>query len=209
MKRIAWWAAVACALGTTGELSGVDSGVPIDCIEEDWEFVISEPCPEDEAPQILNVLSPNGTQDTDFFVFEMNHSTQPEYTAGGLQLQRWKGDTLKAYSPVPNSAQLSYPNETVSYTLRMRLWDSVLFASARNGHSQTWGDFGGDSLWLWYDTSLSNLNSYKTANSVEKSRIGFASYRVTRFVLKEVRYYSGGQLVQTDTNDYVVHEYEP
>ncbi len=206
MKRIVWLTGLALVFGAANELRG---DVFIDRVEEDWELVISEPSPEDEAPQILNVISPNGTQDNDFFVFELNHCTQPDYTAGGLQLQHWVGQGVQSWRTIDNSSKLTTPQETITYTLRMRLLGDLLSVSVRNGESQTWGDFHSDPLRIAHDTSLTSLNGYRSSNSVAKSRVGFASYRVTRFVLKEVRYYSNNVLVQTDEDDQVVHEYEP
>ncbi len=208
MKRVVWLAAVVFVFFAGHELLG-DSSSDIDRVEEDWELVISEPSPEDEAPQILNVFSPNGTQDSDFFVFEINHCTQPDYTAGGLQLQHWLGNSVQAWENLPEAAQLSTPQETITYTLRMRMLGDNMRVSVRNGVSETWGEFHSDPLQIVHSTDLQNLNGYRSSNSVAKSRVGFASYRVTRFVLKEVRYYSNDVLVQTDTTDYVVHEYEP
>lgn len=180
-----------------------------DRIEEDWELVIGEPNPEDEAPQILNVISPHADHNQEFYVFELNHSTQPEYASGGLQLQRWNSDSVRSWKTSSDRSQLAFPGETITYTLRMRLFDDSLWVSVRDGKSQTWGEFGGDEMRLWSWTSLNNLDSYRTSNSVANSRVGFASYRVTRFVLKEVRYYSNGELVRTDEDDRLVHEYNP
>lgn len=208
MKRLFWWTGILLVVATAGTLAAEDTP-QYDRIEEDWEVLISEPSQEDEAPQILNVLSPGGTYDTSFFVFELNHCTQPDYTAGGMQLQRWTGDSLRSWTVPQNVGKLSYPQETISYTLRMRLFDEYLSVSVRNGHSETWGDFGGTDLRLYSWTDLHNLNGYRTSHSTAKSRIGFASYRVTKFLLKEVRYYSHGELVQTDETDVVVHEYQP
>lgn len=206
MKRIVWLTGLALVFGAANELRG---DVFIDRVEEDWELVISEPSPEDEAPQILNVISPNGTQDNDFFVFELNHCTQPDYTAGGLQLQHWVGQEVQSWRTINDSSKLTTPQETITYTLRMRLLGDLLSVSVRNGESETWGSFHSDPLRITHDTSLNNLNGYRSSNSVAKSRVGFASYRVTRFVLKEVRYYSNNVLVKTDEADQVVHEYEP
>lgn len=206
MKRILWLTGLAVVVISAKEASG-QTYVPYDRIEEDWEVVIGEPSPEDEAPQILNVFSPGGTYDSSYYIFELNHSTQPDYHAGGMQLQRWTGDWVRDWRTLSNANQLSYPGETITYTLRMRLQDNYLYASVRNGQSQTWGQFGGFSqLGVAHWTDLTDLNGYRTSSSTAKSRIGFASHRVVRFVLKEVRYYSNGELVSTDDADVVVHE---
>lgn len=211
--------AAALVAATQNPLRG-DGGPNIDRIEEDWEVLIGEPNPDEEAPQIINVFSPEVTSDGDgvsypegeFAVFELNHRTQPDYQDGGMQLQHWTGtqlDEVQSWTDERDSCLLSTTGEVITYTLRMSLYDSRLHFSVRNGQSDTWGSFGGESLRLVSDTSLPNLNGYSTANSTANSRIGFASYRVTRFVLKQVRYYSNGQLVQTDDTDRVVHEYNP
>lgn len=213
MARIVWLTglAVVIALAAQDVAEGDGPWAWFDRIEEDWELVISEPNPDDESPQILNVFSPSGNQDNDFYIFELNHRTQPEYFSGGLQLQRWNGDFPREWTVFPSNNQLATPEETITYTLRMRLLDDYLWISVRDGHSQTWGDFSSTNggLRIGQPTSLWNLNGYNTANSVAKSRIGYASYRVARFVLKEVRYYSNGDLVYTDETDRIVHEYQP
>ncbi len=208
MKRIVWLTACSLLAVTTGQ-APADGTPQFDRIEEDWELVISEPSPADDSPQILNVISPDGTQDDDFFVFEINHCTQPEYFAGGLQLQQWHGEHVQTWSTFDDGSKLTTPQETITYTLRMLLYDDVLSVTVRDGQSQTWGEFHSDPLRILEETGLTNLNGYRTSNSVAKSRVGFASYRVTRFVLKEVRYYSHGELVQRDETEHVVHEYQP
>jgi hypothetical protein len=197
--------AAALVAATANAAQGED----YDRIEEDWEVVIGEPSPEEEAPQILNVISPFADHTREYFVFELNHSTQPDYAKGGMQLQRWTGETVHSWKTSANRSQLAIPAETVTYTVRMRLIDGDLWVSARNGQSQTWGEFGTGEMYVWSPTYMPNLNNYQTANSVANSRVGYASYRVTKFVLKEVRYYSNGELVLTDEEDRVVHEYNP
>lgn len=187
---------------------GEDENSLIDRIEEDWELVLNEPNPEDESPQILNVISPRDISAGEFFIFELNHNTQPEFVAGGMQLQRWEDDTVQSWTALPDGSKLQTPQERITYTLRLRLLESHLSISVRNGQSQTWGEFGGENFKLFSPTSLTNLNGYRVSNSVEKSRIGYASFRVKKFVLKEVRYYSRGDLVRTDETDRVVHEYQ-
>lgn len=208
MKRLFWLASCALLAVTNGQ-APADGTQRIDRVEEDWELVISEPSPEDESPQILNVFSPNGTQDTDFFIFEINHCTQPDYFAGGLQLQHWLGDQVQTWSTFDDGSKMTTPQETITYTLRMWLYDDVLSVTVRNGVSDTWGEFHSTPLRILNYTSLNDLNGYRTSNSTSKSRVGYASYRVTSFVLKQVRYYSGTDLVYTDDTDHVVHEYQP
>ena len=60
-------------------------------IEEDWEVEIGTPEPAGNAPQIINVFSPRQSLSGAYAVFEVNHSTQPTYSAGGMQLQCWVG----------------------------------------------------------------------------------------------------------------------
>lgn len=179
------------------------TGPDYDRIEEDWEIVISTPEPATNAPQLINVISSTWHTNTQHAVYEVNHATQPSYAQGGWQLQRWYGDIYREAKTSNPATVLSTPGETVSYTLRMEVTSGVLRFTLLNGNSGTWGAFGGDSQHVQVSSLVSNLNGYSKSLSVDNAKIGFGGHRVSRFALKEVRYYSGGVLVNTDST---VHE---
>jgi hypothetical protein len=175
-------------------------------VEEDWYIEIGVPSTAEEAPQIITVTSPTTNISGHHCIYEINHRTLPEYAAGGMQFQYWTGTTNRVYRSFPATTSLATANEVITYTVAMRLGGSNLEFEVINGNSTTWGQFGRVGyLKNSASTSLSNLNSYSPETSVNNSRVAFASHRVKKFTLKEVRYYSSSGLVATDTTERVVH----
>jgi hypothetical protein len=179
-----------------------------DEVEEDWVLVIQDVSPDESAPQIANVISPTETIDADYGVLELNHTTQPDYVDGGLQLQRWNGSYICEYCRASAHDRLETAGETITYTMTMKVSGGKLEFGVKNGTSQTWGDFGGngDQWRSETDTVLIDLSHYSRTVSTDHTRICFASNLVSSFVQKEVRYYKSGQLLKTDTNQVVVYE---
>jgi hypothetical protein len=195
-------------VATLGHTAQTYDVVPIVRVEEDWAVEIDVPDPDGDAPQIINVISPEATADGIHAVFELNHSTQPDYVAGGMQLQLWDGGAIAAYDDRIADSPMQITGEVVTYTMRMSLYNGYVWFSVRNGVSQTWGTFGGtSSLRISAPSDLQNLNAYNPDLSAGLSRVGFASYRVTRYVLKQVRYYSSTGLVATDTTERVAFQH--
>lgn len=179
-------------------------------VEEDWQIEIGAPDPQNDAPQLVNVISPVANTHNSHGVFEINHATLPDYTSGGIQIQTWIGDTHLGYKSAPKSQKLTTDNETITYTISMKIADNAITYEVSNGQSQTWGTFGnpGD-LKLTSPTTLTNLNTYTPAMSIKHSRVGFAKRRVKSFVLQEVRYHTQSGEIITDTTDRAVHSYMP
>lgn len=177
-------------------------------VEEDWELVVGQPSVDDTAPQIMSFISPTQRIDAECAVLELNHSTQPDYLDGGVQFQRWFGDFERIWRAPHTTHRLAIPGERIKYTMTMRIEDGLLTFGVRNGTSQTWGNFGGTSE-QWNSSVVSqyaNLDAYRPAVSTKYSRVGYAANRVRRYSLKEVRYYRGNDLIQSDTGEQIVHE---
>lgn len=189
-----------------------DVAVPavVDRIEEDWYLLIGEPDVENDSPQILNVISPFATTEGAHAIFELNHCTQPEYLSGGLQLQRWTGpDTCVATTRTIDRGAMAIPAEEITYTMRMSLHDGNIYYSVRNGVSQTWGTFGTYGQYrLSAPIATTTLAGYRPDFSVAESKVAFGAHRVKTFKIKQIRYYSLGQLVATDSTERVVHQYD-
>src|SRR3954468_16450639 len=66
----------------------------VKAVEEDWELVLTEPDPVAAGPQVTCVVSPLFDANTVYASFELNHHTQPEFQAGGVQLQLWKAEQV-------------------------------------------------------------------------------------------------------------------
>ena len=183
---------------------------PVVRVEEDWEVVIGVPEPDEDAPQIVTVISPYNSLDSVHAVFELNHSTLPSYGGGGMQLQKWFGDYPLSYHNSPSPSALAAANETVRFTMKMSVGEGKLQFEVVNGQSSTWGQFGGQGyLKTSTPTLLNDLSTYNTLVSTQNSRVGFASHRVKKLARTEVRYYSADELVSTDADEVVVHAYNP
>ena len=178
---------------------------PVVRVEEDWELVVGEPDANSTAPQATCVLSPGGNLEGFYASVEFNHRTQPEFSPGGVHLQTWQGETPLATHASEAQASLGLSGETVRWTQSMRLEDGTLRFKVE-GDSATWDDFGDDGeLKAYVSTSLDNLNGYSPDVSVANSGVSFASNRVQRLVLKEVRYYSANGLLWRDMTERVVY----
>lgn len=204
-RRVAFLVATIMTLPTMS--SAQDSEPKVTRIEEDWVVQIDEPDPDQNAPQIINVMSPLPHANQLHFVFELNHVTLPRYDAGGMQVQCWYDDFWITYRNCPDYQVLTIPQEQITYTLRMKVDDNYLSFEVLNGQSETWSSFGGEG-YLKYSiqTSIDSLEGYSSSVSASRSKIGYASNRVKKFQLKEVRYYAGETLVQRDTTGRILHE---
>ena len=206
--RIARWLLVAATCLAASPAAADD--VSIVRIEEDWRVEIGTPAPEDHAPQIVTVLSPVGNLEREHSVFELNHTTYPNYSPGGMQLQCWRRDWLSGYGSTPHQQKLYHANEVVIFTSAMEIDDAVLEFQIKNGSSLTWSNFGGSGyLKTRYYTTLNNLVGYSPDVSVANSRVAFASHRVKKLVLSRIRYYYSEGLVATDDTPRIVHEHSP
>ena len=183
------------------------TGSTVTKVEEDWELVLNEPSPSNAAPQVTCSISPFNHFDGVYAALELNHGTLPSYTAGGLQLQAWNGESWLTVRDYDNTT-LQNTGEVVTWTSRMVLNSGLLTFRVVNGNSTSWGAFGsGGNIKLSLSTTLSNLNSYSPDLSVSHSGIGFGSQRVQSLKLKKVRYYdASGNLLSEDTTPRVVHQ---
>ena len=207
---VSWLAGCGVALLAVlaGGPANAQTPANTDEVREDWELVIRETDFDQTAPQIVTVISPIETIESDYGVLELNHTTQPNYVDGGIQLQRWNGDFMRNYRPPTAHDRLTIAGERITYTMTMKVSGGNLEFGVTNGKSQTWGDFGGTSD-QWRSATASNytdLSRYDRNVSVTKSRIGFAANLVQSFKQKQVRYYKNGQLVKTDNTNLSVYD---
>ena len=178
-------------------------------IEEDWELVIREPEPNTEAPQVTCVISPVGHIDGLYSVFDLNLRHNPDYAAGGIQIQLWSGTDTLSSSSSNRGVLLQTPGETITWTQVMKLQDGDLSFQVISGSSQTWGSFGGGpKLLVSHASGLESLSGYDSAVSVANSGIGYSGHRVSSLILKKVRVYAeSGESVE-DAVPKVVHQHE-
>jgi hypothetical protein len=208
--RFYWWAiglmpVVLVSIALVALAWGQQSAA-ITQIEEDWELVIGAPSANSDAPQVTCVISPAENVNGLYATFMVNHHDTPTFTAGGLQIQAWNGETLLATKRSPDQAVLNTPGETIRWTQVMRVTPDGLVFEVVNGPSTTWGAFGAEgSLAVTVPNAPANLNGYSAAVSAEHSGVSFAGNRVQSLVLKRVRAYAGSELLGTDANPRVVH----
>ncbi|MFO0911927.1 MAG: hypothetical protein U0795_03140 [Pirellulales bacterium] len=184
------WTGVATPLAIAEEGSG-DSFPTIVKVEEDWELEVGEPSTASNAPQVTMVMTPFANIDGYYFLTTVNHQTHPDYVAGGLQVQLWRGEDVQSYHNGSEGVQLEATGEKVKWTQRMELKDSRVRFSVENGHGNTWGSFGGDgNLKASFPTTMTNLISYNPYVSITSSGISFAGNRVASLTLKQIRWYS-------------------
>lgn len=177
-------------------------------VEEDWRVVIGVPDPEGHAPQIVTAMSSTGQLADVHALFELNHTSLPDYSAGGMQLQLWSGDTNLDVRNTPKVGVLNVENEVIHYTTRMRINGSNIEFEVDHGHSTTWGDFGGQGyLKTAVPTVQTNLSQYDRTVSAANSRVAYAKHRVNSFRMLRTRYYdAAGNLVDVNYADIVVYE---
>lgn len=203
-SRRGWLVLLVLVSISWGELFASDP-LPVIRVEEDWVVEIGTPDPLIDAPQIVTTISPFSSLDGAYAVFELNHMTLPDYTAGGMQLQVWSGESILNYKNFPTINALTHVNESVHYTMKMEISGGNMSFEVVNGTSSTWGDFGGQGyLKSTYNTTLTDLGTYSPITSVTNSRVGFASHQVKRYSLIQVRYYSQDGLQTVDSTERVV-----
>ncbi len=209
-RHAAFAAVFVTAIVWVGASLSADNGQPVTRIEEDWKIQFGVPDPDLDAPQVTLTISPAGSLDGPHAVFEVNHRTQPEYTAGGLQLQTWVGDSVLDCKSSHKTNVLSVTNDVATFTLSMQAQSGSVTFGVSNGNSTTWGQFG-TSGWLSLSApySASDFSSYDSTTSLNNaySYVGFGSNRVLQVVRTAVRYYSNGVLVNNDTTQHVIYQY--
>lgn len=184
-----------------GNLVAQNPPPPPDQVEEDWELVIDQTDQVAVGPQITTSMSPGADLTTTPFVaFDLNYREYPTFLAGGMQVQVWSGKELIT-TAAQGSAQFATPGETVTWTQQMKLAGGSITYTVLNGQSTTWGQFG-QSAGLQpvsFNSTLTSLATYNPNVSLTNSGASWQADHVRSLRLVQVRYYSGGTLIATDT----------
>jgi hypothetical protein len=186
---------LTCSIGL-----GQTSSGPIDQVEEDWQVVIGSASPAEVGPQITTCMSPVTDSSTPWVALDMNYRDVQTFHPGGLQVNVYSNGTALS-SSTQGDELCETANETITWTQRMSVSGGQVTYTIVNGQSTTWGDFGeGNGLDpVSFSASVTSLSAYSPDSSVAKSGVGWESNRVSKMTLVQVRYYSQGQLVSTDT----------
>jgi len=203
------WAALGIAVfawGVGTDCLGDDWWWPyVARVEEDWELVVDQPDTGNNGPQVTCTISPL-RMSTAYAALDLNYRTQPDYSAGGLQLHSWD-----PYNPIvtrefPPTQMLATEGETITWTQTMTLDQGTLTFRVVNGVSQTWGNFGSDDQAITLTTQLTSLNGYDPRLSVENSGVSFASNLVRSLTLRSIRWYdAAGVLLWEYSDPLAVH----
>jgi hypothetical protein len=165
-------------------------------VEQDWELVVGEPDTTLFSPQLFILMYPQSGGDY-WSEFLINYNDQPQFSAGGVQIQVWEGNNvLDGADNSPHQAVLQNAGESVTFTLSMRVRDGNLRLHAKNVSSPSFGYIPNLSVSVPYDPT--NLNNYSTTDTMSNSGILFGSNRVTSLTLKAVRKYDAAGNVQTE-----------
>ncbi len=205
-RRSFGWLLILLCLATWASEAPAQTAPKIVRVEEDWELVVGEADPAINAPQITTVISPVCTVDWLHAAFELNGQSLPEFVAGGMQLQLWDGEKPVTEQKYPAPEELAQPGEVVSWTQCMEVGDGQLTFEIINGHSTTWGNFGGQG---YLKTSIcfpqDDLEYYDPYVSVANSGVGYAANRVQSLALKRVRIFLSTGEQWEDTTPRIVH----
>ena len=179
-------------------------------IEEDWEVQIGTPDPDGEAPQIIVAMSSTDRLEDVHALMEINHSTLPDYHAGGMSLQIWSSGTNLHYMDHPHKNKLRFEDETLTFKMTMKIHNGLIRFEVKDGTAQSWGAYGIGGFHRTVTTPQTEFTLYSPESSAKFSRVGYAKHCVKKLVLKESRQYDAvGNLVSKDETDRVVHELAP
>jgi hypothetical protein len=207
-ERRALIAIVSVLLCATCFATSAVADSPIIRVEEDWELVVSAPDINSHGPQVACVLSPFSHLDSHYITFEINHCSAPVYSGGGVCLQVWRGEQHFASRTYRSWQALATSGETVRWTQTMEIQDGQLVYEIVNGHSSTWGDFGGQgTLKAQVAFDVTDLAGYTPDVSIRNSGVTFASHCVQQLELKTVRAFrQDGSVVNVDVSRLVYEQ---
>lgn len=191
-RRQFLWGGTALTLGAIFASRPAQSraaDINITRIEEDWEVQVTSPRPERNTPELVTSMGPFADDREAVVSLLINHSTAPNYSAGGLQLQVWRNEQLAGSLNYGESKQLATANEVIRFTLVMELEAAKLKFQVKNGSSSTFGTFGEN--WIEVPTVLTSLNAYHPQASIERSAVSVGGNNLSKYQINQVRYAAG------------------
>ena len=182
--RVLFLLLVTAAIGAANPSDSF--AIQVVTVEEHWELLLGEPDANLSAPQITMTMSPTSDLLGRHFVCTLNHRTYPQYSPGGMQVQRWDGENAVDSRNGSSTNALWHTGEVVAWVQRLHLDDGQLTFEVVDGESESWGSFGGEDLRLQVASDLPNLNDYRPGVSIEESGVGYAGNRVRSLVLNRL-----------------------
>ena len=154
-------------------------------IEETWEIKLGTPDPADESPQIAFWMKP--TASSAFTgVLLLNFRDEPSYQSGGMQVQLWQNETLRAQKSYGTSL-LNTNDETITLTLYMERNGSTLSYGVASGTSATWGNLANGNLHIATADTTASFPNYKSSDSIANLELPYGSSRIKSITLTQVR----------------------
>lgn len=178
----------ACLLTTLAWVSGALAQADqnnYERIEETWEVKLNTPDASDETPQIAFWLKPAGSSPFTG-VFLLNFRDEPSYQQGGVQVQLWHGETLRAQKSY-GTALLNTQDETITFTLYAERNGTALSFGAMNGASTTWGNLALGNLHIATPDTTPSFMNYKSSDSIANLELPYGASRIKSIKLTQVR----------------------
>jgi len=177
---------------------------PVIRVEEDWKLVLNEPDGSVDSPQFHTIMSPYTDVDSFYAQVLWNYRETPDFTAGGVQLQSYAGESLIRRRSM-EFGQLSTSAETITWTQTLTTDGVALTFDVTNGQSTTWGTFG-TNMRISSDANLPDLSGYSPDVSAHESCVTYGGNRVDLLVITEVRYYGASGVLGVDNTPRVVFQ---
>ncbi len=159
-------------------------------IEEDWEFVVTEPEPGINSPQITFFTCPDAADPECHFQLQMNYAASTSYSSGGFRVSAVRDEAMLDEARSDSRIVLSLDNDTVRWTSVMGVAEGEFLYAVKDGFGSAWGVFGGpEYLVRMPSDGVEEIAGYTPTKSLEMVDVGFGGNRVDSIVLKRVRYY--------------------
>lgn len=186
---------------------------PIVAISTSWRIRLNTPNDNGSLPQIIAVLLPNGTLYDNYMLLELNHTSLPAYSAGGMQLQIWNYDKELTWSdPYSPGSRCRTVDEEISFMLNAEIVQdpgsptgrSVSF-TVQDFRSSTWG--GHDTLPSYrLPTKLQSLDGFSPAACVSESGVNVGGTEVEHMKIDSITYRFASGETRNDSTDYCAHD---
>lgn len=181
-------------------------------IEEDWVVLIKNPDHKIASPQVLICMTPDGQFLADYALLEINHGSRPDWLAGGIQLQGWKGVANVSLFNCPKTAVLDRGYDRIKFTTSIEAkGDGYTTFAIKNGKSKTWGTFGTTSttpIQVRVPSTRTDLTGYSRTHSVKQTHVTHGAHRVTMMYQRRVRYYFSDGTAQVDDAYKILHRFQ-
>jgi hypothetical protein len=185
---------------------------PIVTIRTHWVVKLMDPDRKPGTPQFIAVVSPDGTVNGSYALLELNHTTIPKESPGGVQLQIWQHDTpYISSSALHPGTKCQTAGETIRFTMQMKFEENAesptgrqIVFSVGNLESTTWGKInsvGSYSL----PTSLTSLDDFTPQSSMLESGVNSGGTRIEFMKIDSIDYRTLSGAATSDATDYVVH----